>query len=254
MNLIDIPDSFRLSSHNKKDMSDKPSFSSIRSKVKKLEWCGNINPIASEALSPSPEKPYYNEIQLLHCEMNKRENIYDVGTVIYREIKYLCIVEFQVDDATSIGACSFKPGKIDQNRNILHTMLFSHWLRKDFLSSNAQKMIDDINSAIRRTTDIADIYQTVTNSIFNYSMSGVSKTKAYSIVYDLIGPGKTSPAKILKYCQPTKIKGLLIHDYEEIWYCLMKHPDTRPIAEKKYRDIEELILQYRIVKGMLSKY
>ncbi len=245
MNCIDIPDSFRLSSQNKKDMSDKPPFSSIRSKVKKLEWCGNINPIASEALSPSPEKPYYNEIQLLHCELNKRENIYKVGTVIYREIKYLCIVEFQVGDATSIGACSFKPGKIDQNRNILHTKLFSHWLRKDFLSSNAQKMIDDINSAIRRTTDIEDIYGAVKNAIFNHSMRGTTKKKAYSIVYDLIGQRKTSPAKILEYCQPMNMNGRLIHDYEEIWYCLMNHPETREIAKKRFRNIDDLIFIYR---------
>lgn len=253
---IDIPNDYRI----KKEIPPEKFESAIIAEcVDRITWSGNIKSAVSGVEATSTNETRYEEIQLFHFEVRDRSMIYDVGRSFYQEIKYPCIIELQVGEATTIGVCEFQPGKNDPEKNVLHTQCFSHWLHEDILSPQAQTMISTINGAIRKKTDMQDIYRSVRNAILNWKMGGTSRAHVDRIIFDLIGKGRVSPNSVRKYCQPFEYHAImpgnrkyttqrrensytLIHDYEEVWYCLMKCPETRRIIElRRYRDMDDLL-------------
>lgn len=256
MNYIDIPNAYRL---QKNIPTDKFDSAEIIECVDRITWCGNIKPAISGVEESLTDKIRYEEIQLFHCEMRRRDLIYDIGRIIYAKIKYPCIIEFQIGNATTIGVCTFQAGKKDREKNVLHSIIFSHWLHEDILSPQAQKMIDRINDALRKKADMADIYGTARGAVLNWKMGGTSRAHVDRIIYDLVGKGKVSPEEVRRYCQPFEFHARLqgsnkytsqrkaanytfVHDYEEIWYSLMKCPETKRVIEgRRYRDMDDLL-------------
>ena len=255
MNYIDVPAEYRIS---KEIPISKFNSNILSESISSMTWEGSIKPEISGVAPVINDTVRYEEIQFFHCELHSRENIFSLQREIAKAIKYPCVIEFQVDDATTIGICEFRPNKSNNEENVLRAIQFSHWLHEDILSPEAKQMLDIINSAIRRQTDMKDIYHIIDNAICNWRMGGTSRAHVDRIIYDMIGNGKTKPAEIRKYCKPYEyhkvIAGVqkygtqrreknysLIHDYEEIWYCLMKCPETKEVIEgRRYRGVEDL--------------
>lgn len=227
--------------------------------IDRITWCGVIKPEIMDVEATITDKLRYEEIQFLKVDINSRDNIYDVGKAVFSKIKYPCVVEFVCDDAIIIGCCKFEKGKIDQSENVNNRMLFSHVLREDLLSSQAEKMISAINSQVSKGKgSIGELYNEICNAISYYQLSGTSRAHCDRLIEDMIGKiGAKRKAEIKQYCVPYKYytviygnrfsgkkasKCRLIHDYEELWYCFMKDPKIRLVIEKRrYRDIEDLI-------------
>lgn len=224
-----------------------------------ITWSGVIKPGVMDAEATITERFRYEEIQFLKVDIISREKIYDIGKAIFSKIKYPCVVEFVCDDTVIIGCCKFEKGKVNQAENVNKRMLFSHVLKKELLSPQAEKMIKGINIHVSEGEGtIGDIYSGICNLIEDYRLSGTSRSHCDRLIEDMIG--KTSSkkkAEIRKYCVPYEYHSIvsgnrfsgkrasnytLVHDYEELWYCFMKEPQIKQIIEKrKYRDIEDLI-------------
>lgn len=255
MNYIDIPSHYRIS---KEIPVSKFHSSLLDNYILRLTWEGNIKPPVSGVSPTLTESIRYEEIQFFHCELSIRDYIFEIERNISKEIKYPSVIEFQVGDATTIGTCEFDSNKTSRGENVLRSVVFSHWLHTDILSPEAQNMINTINIAIRKQTDMKDIYSTISGAVLNWKMGGTSKSHVGRIIYDLLGKGKISVDKILLYCQPYEYHQIipgqpkysiqnrtntytLIHDYEEIWYCLQKCPETKRVIEtRQYRGVEDM--------------
>lgn len=255
MAYIDVPEQFKLN-------SDIPLCNFISDMlnpgIKSIIWCGKIMPSTKSLPLSKSNDEVFEEIEILRCELDNRDSLYEAGRIVFRKIKYPCIIEFHVDDATTIGVCKYCHGKIDTERNILKSLKFSHWLHPDILSPQAITMIEKINTLLKEP-NVNDIYRGVLDAIENYSIGGTSKAHSQRIILDLTGTRKTSPDLILDFCQPYKFypsapenryrsreergsRYILIYDYEELWRSFIINPDTRKSIEgRRYRDMEDLL-------------
>lgn len=258
MNYIHIDDQYKLD----KEIALEKIFKNDKDDcVQAVFWKGNIKPQLSKVIATVNDSKRYEEIQLLQVVLSNREQLYSVARCIHRSIKYPCVVEYMHGDATTIGTVSFDKGKRDNGQNVNIKFFFSHWIRKDFMSAEAEKMISSINAALNRSGEIADIVLEVGQVIANYRLGGTSKAHVARLVKDMVG-SKPSPIKklIANTCVPIKYypttflsdkysakSGMgyrLIHDYEELWYCFMTCEETRRIIEnRRYRNIEDMILR-----------
>lgn len=60
---------------------------------------------------------------------------------IFSKIKYPCILLIQYKEKFLLCSCKFDAGRIDYEKNILKSILFSHWVYPDIISSAAQSFI-----------------------------------------------------------------------------------------------------------------
>lgn len=259
MELIIIPNKYKI--HNARNIKSK--FPDISDQIESIVWEGNIKPAIAGIDATVIGNLRYEELQFLQVKLKGREDLYSIGKCIYSKIKYPCVIEFLLNDSVIIGVCKFTAGKIDISLNTEKRLFFSHILRKDLLSAKAQEMIDNINHAITSCSNIGDMYNSICSSVSNYQLSGTTKAHVYRLITDMLG--KTLPKErnsIMQYCEPYKYYApifdnrynkkknsnyILVHDYEEIWFCFMKHPATKKVIEsRRYRDIEELILSIDI--------
>ena len=233
----------------------------LKSIIKKIIWYGTIKPGISKVDASISDTQRYEEIQLLEVEIQDRQQLFDVGKVIFSSVKYPCIVEFSMDDVISIGCCTFSPGKKDYSENVNKSMVFSHFLHRDLISPQAKKMVDQINDALsEERVSIGDIYSKVKGRILDYKLGGMSRDHVDRLIVDMLGKTPSGrKAEIRKYCipyeyhQPIVGSGkygnkrkfsnyTLVHDFEEVWYCFMKDLQVRSMIEKRgYRDMEHLV-------------
>lgn len=224
-----------------------------------IQWYGCVKPKVAEVTATTTERTRYEEIHLFEIVIQSRRYLYEIAKVFSSKIKYPCVVEYKIADATVIGICAFNAGKIDYSENVNKRIRFTHFLRPECLSSLARKQVAAINEALITNGDIADIYAVISNVVSNYSLGGTTRAHVDRLIVDMLGKATTKQKEeIRQYCIPfeyhaekyknSKYKGIkqsnytLIHDYEEIWYCFMQNPKTRNvIANRRYRDIEDLI-------------
>ena len=234
-------------------------FGDISNCIEKVLWQGNIKPAIYNVEATITDSVRYEEIQFFQVHIHSREDIYEIGKVIFSDIKYPCVVEFISGNEIIIGVCKFNLGKVDYSSNVHKRIFFSHILRKEILSSNAQNMIDEINESIKKYKSIGDIYDGICQSVMNYKLSGTSREHVDRLIVDMLGKVSGKEKELIRqYCKPYKYHKLipgeqkyggkrfknytLVHDYEEIWYCFMKYPAIKNIIEKRrYRDIYDLI-------------
>lgn len=230
--------------------------------VESVIWYASLKPDVLEADAVKNETIRYEEIQILIVKLTGTDYMYDIARLVYKSIRYPCLLVFQYQNKFTCSVCQFEAGAIDYDNNILHNILFSHWIHPDLLTAKAKLMIDRINSSLSEKSNLLSIYTGIAHAIENFRLSGISKAHVDRILRDMLG--KTLPKsldKIMKYCTPYKIFFASEHsiaarydkskrrtdsrysyDYEDIWYCLMQYDKTRNvIVGRRYRDIEELI-------------
>ena len=164
---------------------------------------------------------------------------------------------------------SVYPRKVDCDKNVLKSLVMSHWIHPDCLSDNAKHFIDSLNHALEQEGNLFEMYSALHQAIAMFKMSGTSKTHVKQIIDYLCGKGVNpkvgSKSKILRFCTPYHFYASthqfladfyssnkkeskscsVILDYEDIWYCFMKNDYIRSYIERnRYRDINHLI--YRI--------
>lgn len=266
MRFIEIDEKAKVKKEIAKDKIYDPS-SEVIHEVESISWRGCIKPVISEVVPSVNGRKRYEELQLLKVVINSRDNLYSLAKALYRAIKYPCVVEYQMGDATCIGADKFNAGLIDQSKNIMSGLYFSHWIRQDYMSKDATRMIVRVNEALSAGGEIASIVQNVCNAIGDYRLSGTSRAHVDRLRSELIGSKPSSFRKIVeKICVPVKYypgssfkskkeryekrsgKGYrIIYDYEELWYCFMACEETRRIIEnKRIRNMEDLIYSLEI--------
>ncbi|MGN1216815.1 MAG: DUF4391 domain-containing protein [Phocaeicola sp.] len=227
--------------------------------INRVTWSGVIKPGNTDVEETVTGRLRYKEIQFIQVDITSREKIYDIGKAIFSKIKYPCVVEFVCDDTVIIGCCKFEKGKNNPADNVNKIMLFSHVLRKELLSPQAERMIEGINSQVSKGKGtIGEIYTEICNLVDSYKLSGTSRAHCDRLIEDMIGKtGLRKKEEIRQWCTPYEYhpvvsgnvfsgkkssKYTLVHDYEELWYCFMKNPQIRQVIEtRKYRDIEDLI-------------
>ncbi len=230
--------------------------------VETVIWYASLKPDSLGADAVKNETVRYEEIQIIIVKLTYTDCIYDVARVIYKSIKYPCLLVFRYQNKFSCSVCQFRAGTIDYNNNILHNILFSHWVYPDLLTPKAELMLEKINSALGEKSNLLSIYTGIVHAIENFKISGISKAHVDRLLRDMLG--RTLPKsldKIMKYCTPYKIffasepsiaarydkskrrsDFRYSYDYEDIWYCFMQYePTKKVIVGRRYRDIEELV-------------
>lgn len=253
MELVIIPDECKLSIKIPPE-----KFDLTTDDVNCVLWLGNLKPAVTLVEPTITPKQRYEELQFFQVKLHSREKLYEVGKCIYSRVKYPCVIEFVINDVVTIGICKFNAGALDFTENVKKRIFFSHFLRKDLLSDKAQKMVDDINNAISTQKDLGNMYDAICDAISNYRLSGTTMAHVERLITDMLGKTTATQKQLIyQYCEPYKYHAvtsgnrfsgrrasnyMLIHDYEELWYCFMMFPATRKVIEnRRYRDIEDLI-------------
>ena len=119
MNYIDVPAEYRIS---KEIPISKFNSNILSESISSMTWEGSIKPEISGVAPVINDTVRYEEIQFFHCELHSRENIFSLQREIAKAIKFPCVIEFQVDDATTIGICEFRPNKSNNEENVLRAI------------------------------------------------------------------------------------------------------------------------------------
>ena len=257
MKFIDIGEKGKLNKEISKDKIFNVD-SEFYDDVVSVIWSGVIKPGIMDVQPTVTEVKRYEEIQFFDIELNSRDYLHDIARAFYSAIKYPCVVEFHIDDATILGTCEFKPGKLDDSNNTNKIIYFSHFLHEEILSPKAEYMINAINEQVNDPNgSIGDIYNKICEAVMNYSLSGTSKSHVERLIREMVRKGSIVISSVMKGCpiyecyhviSGNKFTGKrnsqksCIYDYEEIWYYFMKNPKLKEVIEyKRYRDIEDLI-------------
>ncbi len=243
----------------------------LSSAVSSVKWYAVLRPSNFHSEKVVTDSLRYEEIQIIQVDIKDTDLLFDVARVIYRRIKYPCLLIICYNGACTkyvVSACQFSPGKIDYDRNILHSIVMSHWIHPDCLSYKAKLFIDSLNQALEKEGNLYEIYSALYQTITLFKLSGTSKAHTKSLIDYLCGRGENpkvgGKGKILRFCTPHRFypsrkeflanyypknngnqSYSLIYDYEDIWYCFLKNDYIRSYIEKNgYRDIDYFV--YRI--------
>ncbi len=240
----------------------------LSSAVNAVSWYAVIRPSNFNSEKVVTNSLRYEEIQIIQVDIKNADLLFDVARVIYRRIKYPCILIIGYNGVCTkyvVSACRFSPGKNDYDVNVLQSLVMSHWVHPDCLSDNAKQFIDSLNEALEKNGNLYEIYSALYQAITMFKLSGTSKTHTKSLIDYICGkwenPKVGDKDKILRFCTPYRFNRLrhrsrtnyysrnngnqpysLIYDYEDIWYCFLQNDYIRNYLEKnRYRDIGYLV-------------
>ena len=225
------------------------SNNSISTVVEKVTWEGSLKPSLAGITKTETNKLRYEEIQLFHITLKSRDQMQTVGYKFFKEIKYPCVVEFQVDNVTSIASDRFEKSKNDAGSNVNIRAYYSSWIHHDLMSPEAHHMIDSINEALAASKSINGIMFLISGYICGLR-NAVTKSRAEKWLHkNMNGPipahVTTEQCESFKYFpEGNKYKKYRDvprngYDYrvmiecEELWYYFMKCEETKELLDKK---------------------
>lgn len=236
--------------------------------VKTISWYAVLRPSNFHSEEVVTSSLRYEEIQIIQVEITDTELLFDIARAIYKKIKYPCLLFICYKGECTkytISACRFSPGKNDYEKNVLESLVMSHWIHPDCLSNKANQFIDSLNRALEQDGNLYEIYSALFRAITMFKLAGTSKTHTKSLIDYICGkrenPKVGDKGEILRFCTPYKFypsrynsranfyssnhgdkSYYLIYDYEDIWYCFVKNAYIRSYLEKnRYRDIDDLV-------------
>lgn len=258
LDLLNIPKNCRINHKNTHDLQDR-IFSpdeTATSCVARIDWVASIKPALTDMAPVRTESIRYDEIEVLYLEITDTQELYHICAPIYKAISYPCLLVVQLREKFLLSVCPFSAGKADYDKNILHSMAFSHWIFPDMVSPNARKLLDELNKLMSSTDDIESVYNAMRNAIQNFSLGGLTKRHVATLTKDMVG---TNSEKIYASCTPYKkystvgtgVKAkysarsnqfIYRYDTEDLWYAFMTNENTRKVIEgRRYRNMEDLI-------------
>lgn len=222
-----------------------------------------IKPSLANVFISRDENRVFEEIHLYIVTVRTPNNLYGIAKELYRAVKYPCITIFKYKSKCTIGLCPFNIGKIDNDKNILGKMIFSHWIYPDQLSSKASDVIKDINSIFENQQDLQQIYMCIYNRILTFRIGGLAKSQVSVLLYDMTG--KKSMSHLLDNCTPYQKYYLtenskralydknyrsnsykFVYDTEDLWYSFQNRDETKAVIEgRNYKNIDELIFSIK---------
>lgn len=232
--------------------------------IKEITWIAAIKPLEL-AVSAEGWQNIYSEIQVLHVPISAPEGLYDIARGIYKAVKYPTIILLEYAGKFIVSTCRVLPSQKNFDENVVKGIRMSHWIYPDLLSISAKKFLSRVNEAFSDVSDLQQTHRLILSALDNFYLQGTSRAHAHRLIVDMIGKcsGK-GKEEILQFCTPYRYypttgygKGArydktqrssqytLVHDYEDLWYCFMKHPKIRSTIEgRQYETMEELL--YRI--------
>lgn len=221
---------------------------------------GIIKPELSKVYYSETDINHIGEIVIIQLDLNGGLiDLYSILRGVFKNIKYKCIVILKFQDKFKISTCRFNPGKIDPSANILKNIIISCWIHPELMSQVTQNSVNSIREALNSNLDLDSIYANIHAAVVNINQRGTSEAHAKRIVQGVTGNKYNHEyKKIFKYCTPIRYHKpkssrlrysseretnyILLHDYEEIWYCLNKYEKTRQIIEARgFKNMDELL-------------
>lgn len=257
--LLNIPEEFYLKRKNPQNLIERifsGDDSDIRPYITRLEWVASIKPGVANIAPARTETTRYDEIEVISLEITDTQELYHICVPVCGAIRYPCLLVVQLRDRFLLGVCPFNAGKLDYDKNILRSMVFSHWIFPDLLSSGAKKLLSDISAQIVAKGDAESIYIAMKQCIQNFALSGLTKNHVIALSKDLAG---MNCEKLFASCIPYKkyspvaagARGkytarssqyIYRYDTEDLWHAYMSDERIRTIIEKRrYRDMSDLI-------------
>ena len=240
----------------------------LSSAVSAVLWYAVLRPSNFHSEKVVTDNLRYEEIQILQVDITNTELLYDIARVIYKKIMYPCLLIIcHKGECTkyTVSACHFTPGKNDFDKNVLHSLVMSHWVHPDYLSYKAKQFIDSLNQALEKKGNLYEIYSALFQAITMFKLGGTSQAHTKRLIDCICGKGENPKvgvrSEILRFCTPYRFYRFkhksftkhyssnndyksysLINDYEDIWYCFLKNDFIRGYLEKnRYNDIDDLV-------------
>ncbi len=224
---------------------------------------GTIKPGLANVTYEETDTKHLGEIMILQVEVHDHpQEIFHLIQPIFKFIMYQCLVLLKYKEKFKLVTCKIRPGKRDSDLNVLNNFAVSSWIHPDIMSLDAKKMIDDIRTAINTESDLFTIYSMMHLAISNFPQRGTSLAHTKRIIMGVMGriyPTGIEFKEILQYCTPfeyhkpiekarkyqkahRETNHILLHDYEDIWYCLNRYEKTRKIIDaQQYHNMRELL-------------
>ena len=229
--------------------------------VKDITVIGMIKPSLADVQYSEKDIGHSEEIAIIHIELQDiTVDYYSLLRSIFKTIKYKCLLVLHFQDKYKLATCRFTPGKKDSDLNVLKSVIISCWIHPDIMSAPVEKSVHRIREALNNMKNLDDVYRTIHDAVVDINQRGTSYAHAQRIVKNLLGNKKNLPyATIYQYCTPVNYhkptggsktydkanrmsNHILLHDFEDIWYCLNRYEPTRRIIEgRQYKDMDELL-------------
>lgn len=240
----------------------------LSSAVNSVSWYAVFRPSNFHSEKVVTDNLRYEEIQIIQVDITNTDLLFDIAHVIYKKIMYPCLLIICYKGECTkytVSACRFSPGKNDFDRNVLHSLVMSHWIHPDCLSCKAGQFIESLNQALEMNGNLYEIYSALFQTITFFKLGGTSQAHAKRLIDCICGKGENpkvgAKSKILRFCTPHRFYPSkhesfakyyssnidsktysLINDYEDIWYCFLQNDYIRSYLEKNhYQDIDDLV-------------
>lgn len=221
---------------------------------------GMIKPELANVFFSANDKEHIGEIAIIQLDFQQvPEDLYTPLRKVFKAIKYKCLLVLKYQNKFKLSTCRFTPGKSDPNNNVLKHVKISSWIHLDCMSQQVSHSMERITTAINSEGDLDAIYAEIHDAVVEINQRGTSYAHAKRIVQGLTGNKYGHEySKIFKYCTPIPYyipegtgakyhvkKGndyILLHDYEEIWYCLNMYQKTKMIIDAwEYKNMDEIL-------------
>lgn len=228
---------------------------------------GTIKPDLANVTYAEDDELHVGEIMVIQVDVEDiLQDIYPFLLPIFKAIKYQCLVVLKYLEKFKLAVCKVRPGKVNPDLNIPNYIIASYWIHTDLMSAPVEKAISDIRTALNDSTDLKTIYERIHSAVVSIEQRGMSEAHAKKIVMGVMGrqyPKGIKFKEILKYCTPIQYHKpkpgprrkhapveresnyILLHDYEDIWYCLQRSEQTQRYVSGE-SDMQTLI--YRLEK------
>ena len=258
--ILEIPASYRVHLHRtiplEKIYSD---CKGIENQVKEIRWYASYAPKSNIPALQSGSEKRHDEIQFISVELLDPNDLYAVCVPIFKQIKYQVLICLKYQGKFVFSACRFQPGDKDWTKNVLGTVLFSHWIYPDMMSDCAKKFIEELKAAITPSENIENTYKKICEVILDFWIGGITGKAVSKILYDMIS--QKTMSHLLDNCTPYKVyqpksntkyakyqkrdemqQYSYRYDLEDLWYALMKNERTRRVIEGRgYKDVNEMV-------------
>lgn len=146
----------------------------------------------------------YSEIEILEVKVNNYIAVYDIATVIGRNIPYPLIIFFVKEDKFKIGTYWVRENKIKNYKNIVENIVFTGWFKKEKYFGRINNIISAMNFKNLKKDNMYSLFNSYYQIITRYKSNYISVKDVCDAFSQIKGFPKQKE-HILKWCVHTTV-------------------------------------------------
>jgi len=234
----------------------------FNNQVSKAIWYASIRPQETDIDTFEDESKKYEEIQIIELTLNGCSDVVSIAKYVMNCIPYPLLIVFLYNNKVKLCMSKLKKAQAGYKNYIISSILSTIWIYPNDLSDQDFTLFPSLFLNFNEGKSIYDLHSRLYDTILTHQSQSMTRARTYRIVDYLLGKTSTiKKAEIFQSCDinnwnPPSNQGknaifanrssnhLCLHDYGDIWHCLITRNETRKVLlGRKIMDMEALLLK-----------